>query len=277
MEPTSQLTPQQRSTEWFEQRLGKVTASKAGDTMAYYRPTRLQVEAALTWHADNTPDKEWVEYLHKFHPTELCISAGLGIKEAEARRHYRENIVSERLTGMMADPEPYTSYDMKWGMANETIAKNVYQMDYERIITDAPFLQHPELMCGASPDGWVIEPKTGEILACAEIKCLRSANHLYKTIMTQRVPPEHIAQIQMQLWITGLERCVFIAYDSRVPEGLKTFTTEVERDELYLKVLEINVRRFLDECDRDFKHFWAQVKNKPELEGGVVKRQGVEL
>lgn len=220
------LTAAQRSSEWFEARLGKVTASRVADCMAWGRP-----------------DKDGVA------------------KELQVRKSYREGIVAERLTGMPADPEPYVTYDMKWGMANEAIAKNVYQLTYHRLVEDAPFVQHKKLMAGASPDGFVTDPKTGE-LGLIEIKCLRSANHLYKTIMTQEVPKDHIAQIQMQMWITGMTWCDFVAFDSRVPDGLKIFVKRVERDNEYIKMLEAEVRKFLDECDRDFKHFWASVKEK---------------
>lgn len=274
MEPKSQptLTPEQRSTDWFVQRLGRVTASRAGDTMEYYAPTKTDLAKAKEWHVENKTDEDWAAYLELNNPFEFCLSAGIELKEKEIRRRYREGIVAERLTGLQSDPEPFNSYDMKWGVANESIAKTVYQMEYRRLLTDAPFVEHPTLMAGVSPDGWVVEPTTGEIIACAEIKCLRSANHLYKAILLQKMPAEHIPQVQMQMWITGMPMCVFIAYDSRVPEGLKIFTTEVARDDMYLRVLVANIERFLKECDNDFKHFWARVKNKPNLEKGVVNR-----
>jgi hypothetical protein len=275
MEPEKQvLTPEQRTSGWFKDRLGKVTASRVSDTMEYYVPTKANLAIAAANHTGNT-DLPYLEYLLDNYPAEYCLSAGVELKEKEVRKKYREGIVAERLTGLLADPEPYVSYDMKWGIANENIARNVYQMEAERLITDAPFLQHPTLMAGASPDGWVVNPATGEVEASAEIKCLRSANHLYKTILTNKVPPEHLPQIHMQMWIAGMPKVIFIAYDSRVPEGLKIFTATVERDEMYLKMLEASVRRFLKECDNDFKHFWAQVRNKPKLENGVVAQDEV--
>lgn len=223
------LTAAQRSSEWFEQRLGKVTASRVKD----------------------------------------CLAFDTKGKEKTIRKNYRENIVAERLTGLPSDPEPYVSYDMKWGMVNEDIAKNVYQLTYHRIIDEAPFVQHESLMCGASPDGYVTDPKTGEV-GLIEIKCLRSANHLFKVILTQEVPDEHMAQIQMQMWITGMLWCDFVAFDSRLPEGLKIFVKRVERDNEYIKMLEEGVRKFLAECELDFKHFWASVKNKGEAKDAVV-------
>lgn len=240
------LTAAQRSSEWYAQRLGKVTASRVADCMSYYRQTKAE------------------------------IAAGAPPRETAARKSYREGIVAERITGMPNDPEPYTSYDMKWGIANEAIARNVYQLNYRRLVEDAPFVQHEKLLCGASPDGYVVDTTTGE-LGLIEIKCLRTSNHLYKTIMTQEVPQDYIPQIQMQLWITGRQWCDFIAYDSRVPEGLKIFVKRLERDEEYIKNLEAEVRKFLDECERDFKHFWAKVKNnKGETKDENMGRKSIE-
>lgn len=234
------LTPEQRSSEWFAQRLGKVTASRVADCMAWGRPNKDGVAKELT-----------------------------------ARKNYREGIVAERLTGLPADPEPYVSYDMKWGITNEAIAKNVYQLAYKRIVNDAPFVQHKTLLAGASPDGYVTDTVTGEI-GLVEIKCLRSANHLFKAILTQEVPAEYYPQIQMQLWITGYDWCDFIAFDSRLPEGLQIFVKRVERDNKYITdTLEPEVRKFLGECDNQFKHFWAKVKNKLKIENGVVVKNEV--
>lgn len=220
MDNQNPLTPAQRTSEWYEQRLGKVTASRVKDCLAFTKSG-----------------------------------------ESDIRKRYRQGIVAERLTGLPADPAPYVSYDMKWGIANEEIARNIYQLTYKQIVEDAPFVPHKTLMCGASPDGYVVDQATGE-LGLVEIKCLRSANHLYKTIFTQEVPKEHIPQIQMQLWITDRAWCDFVAFDSRLPEGLKIFVKRVERDDKYLnEVLIPGVTKFLEECDNDFKHFWAMVKS----------------
>jgi putative phage-type endonuclease len=208
------MQPAQRTEEWFEARLGRVTASKVADALNYMANGR----------------------------------------ESAARKKYREEIVAERLTGQRADLDRFVTNDMKWGIANEAIAKNVYQITTRRIIEDSPFVQHPKLMAGASPDGYIGED------GLVEIKCLRSANHLYKAMKTQEVPPEHIPQIQMQLWITGRKYCDFISFDSRLPEGLRIFVQRVDRDEDYIKNLEAEVKKFLAECDRDFKMFWAMVK-----------------
>lgn len=215
------MEPQQRTEEWFEARLGRVTGSKVASCLAYYKPTKAQEAAGLS-------------------PTE----------KAE-RKKYREEMVGERLTGMRADPDGFVTNDMKWGIANEIIAKVQYQIATRRMITEAPFVPHPDLMCGASPDGYVGDD------GLVEIKCLRSANHLFKAMKTQEVPPEYMPQIMMQMWVTGRKWCDFIAFDSRVPEGLKIFVQRVDWNDEYINMLEAEIRKFLDEVDKEIRLFHA--------------------
>jgi len=223
-------SPAQRTPEWHEARLGRVTGSQVSRVFAYYKPTKAQ------------------------------IAAGIEPDEKAERKSYREGIVAERLTGLPADPEPYVSHDMKWGEANEGLAKNLYQLTTKTLIEEAPFVTHPnpKVMAGASPDGFIGED------GVVEIKCLRSANHLYKVMMTQEIPEEYHDQMDMEIWVTGRKWCEFIAYDSRLPDGLQIFVQRYPRDEERMKRLEAGVMKFLEECDNDFKHFWAMVKGNKE-------------
>lgn len=213
----------QRSEEWFKARLGRVTGSRVADVMA--------------WGKRNA--------------------------ELAPRKQYKRELVAERLTGVQADPEPYLSYEMKWGMANERIARTVYQMRSRLVVEDAPFYQHPELMAGASPDGLINDD------GLIEIKCPRSDNH-FDTMLVQEVPDKYMPQIQMQLWITGRLWCDFVEFDSRAPEGLKIFVQRVDRDEDYINLLESEVRKFLDEVDakegvlRDLAAFQLNLEAKKD-------------
>lgn len=200
---------EQRSEDWYEARLGRVTASRAADV--------LDVQKSG--------------------------------KEGAKRKKYREEMVAERLTGQRADEDRFVTADMKWGIANENIARTVYQLKTRRTIEDATFVAHPKLMAGASPDGLVGTD------GLVEIKCLRSANHLFKAIKSQEVPEEYLPQIWMQLWITNRDWCDFIAYDSRLPEGLKMFVQRVDRELAVENALIQNVTEFLAEVDKEMEYF----------------------
>lgn len=249
----------QRSEAWFAARLGKVTGSKAAAVMSYYVPYLKDINAAVAEHEKMQTPPEIVKRLVNDYPFELVVSAGLELKEKADRMAYRRDIISERLTGLPADPERYITYDMRWGMMSEPLALALYQLKSRSIIEVAPFMLHPELMCGASPDSLVIDPTTG-LLGNVEVKCLRSANHLYKIMHDHKVPKDYVPQIQMQMWINGRDFCDFVGFDSRLPNGLKVFIQRVERDDFYIDyVLVPNILRFLDECESDFRHFWAMV------------------
>lgn len=252
----------QRSEEWFNARLGNVTASRAADTHSYYAVPKGTMDLALQIHWDQGIDEDYIDEMSTSYPEEFCIGVGLDLVESAARRSYRQDIVTERITGIQANSDQFVSKDMIWGQYLEPFARSLYQLVYRHRVEEAPLMLHPQLMCGASPDGMVIDSTTGE-LGNLEIKCLKSTNHLYKIIMTDQVPDDYRDQVQMQMWISNRDWCDFVAYDSRVKEGLRIFVKRVERDDFFIvNVLEPSVRRFLAECDHDERKFAAIMKRR---------------
>lgn len=242
----------QRSEEWHKARLGIVTASMVNVLFAYYKPNKTQTAQAIDHYKEQGKTDEQIADLLRLDPLEFHLNAGVELTELAKRKNYREEKVSEILTGMRADPDGFVTYDMKWGITNEMLARTLYELRTKRLINDAFLFVHPTLPAGASPDGFIGSD------GAAEIKCLRSHNHLYKVMRDQQVPAEHLDQIQMQLWITDREWCDFIAYDSRMlREGLRLFVERVPRDEVHIARIESAIKRFDAECRRDVKHFFA--------------------
>lgn len=255
---------EQRSEVWFKARLGKVTGSKVANTMAWYIPTKKQFDEAHLYYQEAELSFEEIDALEEKNPIEFLLGAGIDLAEKADRKSYREDTVTERITGMPADPDPYITKEMLWGQMLEAVAINVYQLRQRCLVEKAPFLLHPEWACGASPDGFSTDLATGEI-GNIEAKCLKSKNHLYKVIKTQTVPEEYLPQIQMQMWINGADWCDFIGYDSRVPVGLDIFVKRVPRDDTYIDdILEPAVRRFLSDCDADEQWFRKLIREKEE-------------
>jgi len=93
-----------------------------------------------------------------------------------------------------------------WGQTHEQEAKEDFQYKCGFEVKPAPFVVHPDLpWLGASPDGYI----RGDMLL--EIKCpfgLRdhAAPVPFKTIEDQ---PHYYAQMQVQLFVTGREACLF--------------------------------------------------------------------
>jgi hypothetical protein len=60
-------------------------------------------------------------------------------------------------------------------------------------------------------------------------------------------------QMQWQLACTGRKWCDFVSFDPRMPENLQIFVQRVERNDLYIKMLEEEVTLFLAEIDEKVK------------------------
>jgi putative phage-type endonuclease len=148
------MSAEQGSPEWFEERLGHATASKASDILAK-------------------------------------IKTG----EAATRRKYRIQLTTERLT-----KKPTVGFQnaaMQWGTEQEPFARMAYAAQTGADVEQVGFVKHGKMLwCGASPDGLV------GVDGMIEIKCPESTTHL-EWLEQNRVPPEHVAQIQFQLWVTG--------------------------------------------------------------------------
>lgn len=264
---TKRLTPivvqaPQRSEEWYRARLGNVTASQVTVTMAYSKPKPAQLAQATEVYHANDIDPGYVEELLLLSPIEFCLKVGVELEELKSRSDYRQELVTERITKMRQDDDKYVNNAMKWGIINEMAAVGIYHEITGNQIKDAPLMLHPTMLCGASPDGLVVDAETGE-LGNAEIKCLISRNHLYKVIMTDEMPPDYNDQVQMQMFINGRDWCDFIAYDSRTPLDLQVFIKRIPYDEFYVdNVMLPAIVRFLDECNHDERQFYAIQKSR---------------
>lgn len=181
----------------------------------------------------------------KFKDVLATIKTG----EAATRRNYRMQLVVERLTGQKE--EGYTNAAMQWGNDNEPLARIAYEVQSGLMVEQIDFIDHKELMAGASPDGLIGED--GGI----EIKCPhQSAVHI-ETIQSG-MPSEHMAQVQGAMWITGRKWWDFVSYDPRMPEHLQLYVQRIERDDDYIKNLELKVTAFLQEVEATIKQLNAR-------------------
>lgn len=167
------------------------------------------------------------------------ILATVKTGEAAARRNYRAQLICERLTGAAA--ESFESPAMKWGTENEPFARMAYEARTGEIVQETGFIQHAELMTGASPDGLIGE--TGGF----ECKCPNTATHI--DTLLKGMPAEHMAQIQGCMWLANRDWWDFVSYDPRLPENLQLYVQRVPRDEEYITKLAASVKVFLGEVD----------------------------
>lgn len=166
------------------------------------------------------------------------IIATIKSGEAAVRKNYKAQLVVERLTGLAQ--ETYTNAAMQYGTETEPQARAAYEFKTDNVVEEVGFIQHAELLAGCSPDGLI------GIDGGTEIKCpYQSAVHI-ETLLNG-MPPEHMAQIQGSMWITGRKWWDFVCYDGRLPPSLQLYVKRIERDEKYILDLETEVVKFLDE------------------------------
>jgi putative phage-type endonuclease len=156
-----------------------------------------------------------------------------------SRANYMAELVAEKLTGTPATS--FTNVAMQWGTDNEPNARAAYEFKTANEVALLGFAIHPTIRdSGASPDGLVGTE------GLVEFKCPNTATHI-ETLLTERIDPDYITQMQWQMACTGRKWCDWVSYDPRMPESLKLFVQRVERDQDRIDELEAAVLGFLDE------------------------------
>jgi YqaJ-like viral recombinase domain len=151
--------------------------------------------------------------------------------DSKTRAKLMRRLAAERLTG-----EPHESYSnayMERGKLLEAEARSWYAFSSDVELQQVGFCYREELDAGASPDSLIAHD------GCLEVKT-RTGDLQIELLEDDRVPPEHVAQIQGQLWITARQWVDFVSYS----KGLPPFCKRVFRDEAYIARLSIEVEKF---------------------------------
>lgn len=160
---------------------------------------------------------------------------------AASRKNYAAELVAEILTGTVV--EAFCSKEMQWGKDHEAEACSHYALAMGEEPVKVGFVIHPTIDdAGASPDRLVADD------GLAEIKCPNTATHI-ETILTEKIDPDYVTQMQWQMGTTGRQWCDFVSYDPRLPGPMRFFSKRVERDDKIIAELEAEVVRFLAEVD----------------------------
>ncbi len=171
-------------------------------------------------------------------PTASRFKDVLAKGQGLTRKKYLYTLAGERLTGEMA--ESYTNGDMERGHAMEAEARERYafQRDAEPQLVGFMRRKVGEHWIGASPDALLGEDGLLEIKTKAphlQLECLDGG----------RLPPEHVAQVQGQLWVSGRQWADFVSYWPKLP----LFVVRVERDDAYIATLSAEVMAFCEELE----------------------------
>ncbi len=116
-------------------------------------------------------------------------------------------IVQERLTGK--SPESYVNEAMKRGIVMEAEARLAYEVEKMTLVEEVGFVEYDEWV-GCSPDGLVDDD------GMIQIKCPAFNTHV-GYLLSEEVPKDYYAQMQMELWVTGRAWNDFVSYHPDLP------------------------------------------------------------
>lgn len=185
-----------------------------------------------------------LEFFDMEQGSDTWISARLGIPtaskfatvmakgEGKTRSEYMRTLAGEILTGEPA--EQFSNVHTDRGNAMEDDARRTYAFINGVDPIRVGFIRSGN--CGASPDSLIGDNGGLEIkTALPKIQIDR--------LERNRLPPEHKAQVQGNLWISQREWWDFCSYWPKLP----VLTVRVYRDEEYIKTISDEIDRFNEE------------------------------
>lgn len=165
-------------------------------------------------------------------PTASKFATVMAKGEGKTRLDYMRRLAGEILTG--EPQEQFSNVHTDRGNAMEDEARDAYAFINDAEIHRVGFIRSGNK--GASPDSLV--STNGGL----EIKTAQPHIQIDR-LERNRLPPEHKAQVQGNLWIAEREWWDFVSYWPRLP----VLTVRVYRDEEYIAALSDEVDRFNDD------------------------------
>lgn len=185
----------------------------------------------------NTP--EWFE-ARRGIVTASRFSDVLAKGQGITRRKYLLTLAGEAITGECA--ESFSNVHTERGHAMEDEARDMYAFQNDVEPVKVGFMRRGR--AGASPDRLI---GTDGLL---EIKT--KLPHLQLDVLDkEKLPSEHVPQVQGQLMVSGREWCDFVSYWPRLP----MFCIRVYRDEKYIAELNQAIAYFVGEMDYYISRF----------------------
>lgn len=171
------------------------------------------------------------------------MAKGRGGGDSITRRKYLLTLAAQIITGEVVQTWAGNEHTER-GHAMEDEARQMYAFEREVDPVRVGFMRRGR--SGASPDSLIDKDGTLEIKS--------KLPHLQLEVLElNRLPPEHVAQVQGQLWVSGRAYCDFVSYWPKLP----LFVKRVERDEEYIATLAQAVADFNGELEaivRKYQH-----------------------
>lgn len=176
------------------------------------------------------------------------MAKGRGGGDSVTRRKYMLTLAAQVITGEYVQTWAGNEHTER-GHAMEDEARQFYAFQRDADPQRVGFMRRAR--AGASPDSTIGD------MGLLEIKT--KLPHLQLEVLEQdRLPPEHVAQVQGQLWVSGRDFCDFVSYWPKLP----LFVKRVERDDAYIANLAQAVADFNGELDAIVtKYTYEELRN----------------
>jgi putative phage-type endonuclease len=194
---------------------------------------------------------EWLELRRGFVTASRVadILAKTKTGPSASRQNYLIELALQRVTGVVE--ESYQNEAMLRGTQEEPLARDAYQKETKTFVEELPFVKHKTIeWFGCSPDG-IIRKQDGTY-NLLEIKNPNSATH-WSYIKAGEPPTKYKIQMMAQMACTGADWCDFYSYDSRMPEGSRSFLARLPRDNAFIESMENDIKAFLEEVSYEVK------------------------
>ncbi|SRR6266478_4201244 len=168
------------------------------------------------------------------------LAKGKGREEAVTREGYRAELMLERYT-RLSQEKTYKSGAMMGGLEAEPHARNAFRFDRGVEVVEVGFIDHPTIpFFGCSPDGLIGDD------GGVEFKCPEPA--AFSRAMRGEMPArKYLLQCQTNMACTQRGWWELVTYR----DGCPLIRVRVSRSEEVIAEIEREVRKFLDEVDRD--------------------------
>jgi hypothetical protein len=212
---------EQGTDEWHDLRRGIVTASSVGQLLTVNAPPSTEFRCDTCESSAGDPCRSVTKSaapLKNVHPARAEAARQSGLTVIEPARTPDANsltmlLAAERITGWTE--ETFVSADMWRGIEDEPRARAEYARRYSAV-QECGFITEDKwgYTIGYSPDGLVGDD------GLIEIKSRRPKAQL-ATILADRVPAAHMAQLQCALLVTGRKWIDYVSYCGGMPLYVK--------------------------------------------------------
>lgn len=165
-------------------------------------------------------------------PTASMFATVMAEGDGKTRTKYLRTLAGEIITGEPA--QAFSNFHMDRGKAMEDEARETYALVYDAEPIRVGFVRNGQK--GASPDS-LIGTNGG-----LEIKTAQPDIQIDR-LERDRLPPEHVAQVQGNLLVTEREYWDFVSFWPKLP----MLRVRVYRDEPYIKRLSAGIDAFNEE------------------------------